>query len=296
MKYRNDKKGFTLLELLVTITVLALITSIVYPVVTGVLRDAKEKAYQVQIANIEKASYDWIKLFPSSLPEDEGEKITIHLLDLKKVGLIDADVKDPITKKFLPDDMNIMITFTKNKYSVFVDDKSGTEKLDHTHKGILVLNGSAYIVEEINSKEAFVDPGVTGYDEDNISIDSSSIVTTVRKDGTVIPSVDMASLGTYELTYETSVNGKKIEVKRVVEVKDTTPPVISVPRNTSISTTTSSIDLMEGVSAEDNSGETVTVTASGNVTLHVPGVYVIRYAAEDSSGNKREKKRTITVS
>lgn len=296
MRFRNDKVGFTLLELLVTITVLALITSIVYPIVTGVLRDAKEKAYKVQIANIEKASYDWIKLFPFSLPEDEGQKITIHLLDLKKAGLLKADVKDPVTKKFFPDDMNIVITFTKGKYSVFVDDKSGTEKIDHTYKGTLILNGDAYMVEEINSKKAFIDPGVIGYDENNVSISSSSVVTTIRRDDVIVSSVDMASLGVYELTYETSVNGKKIEVKRVVEIKDTTPPIISVPKNTTISTTTSSIDLMDGVSAEDNSGETITVTASGNVTLHVPGVYVIRYIAQDSSGNKREKKRTITVS
>lgn len=284
------------MELLVTIAVLAMIVTIAYPIVTGVLQDSKEKAYRVQIKNIEKASYDWIKMFPSSLPDTEGSSISISLLHLKKAGLIDVDLKNPITKKYFPDDMVITITYTKNKYVALVDDKSGTSmQSDASYQGMIVLNGEARLTTEINDT-SFVDPGATGYDENGHTISSSRIVATVRKDGTIFPEVDITKLGLYEITYEVSINGKKVSAKRTVEVVDTVPPIITVPTNTTISSTTSSLDLMEGVSATDNSLESISVTASGNVTLKVPGEYEIRYTAEDSSGNTREKKRIITVS
>ncbi len=294
MKQKN-KMGFTLIELLITITVLALITTIVYPIITSVMLEAKEKAYKIQIDNIVKASNDWVKKFPSALPDVEGDSISIQLLHLKKAGLVVTDLKNPITKKLFPDDMIITITYTKNKYIPVVDDKSGTLQADSTYKGMIVLKGEAHIVEEINSKDDFEDLGVIAYDENGSTIASSNIVTTVHKKGTVVPKVDMSTLGLYEITYETSIEGKKAQTKRTVLIVDTTPPIITTPKNTTISISSSSFDLMEGVSASDNSGEDITVTAQGNVSLHVPGVYVVRYTASDSSGNKREKRRTITV-
>lgn len=295
MKNRKKKMGFTLIELLITITVLALITSILYPILTGILEDAKEKTYKVQIKNITKATNDWIKKFPSALPEEEGEIITIQLSHLKKEGFIDKNIKNPMTKKPFPDDMTITITYINNKYIPTVEEKSGTTRFESPYKAMIVLKDKSYIEEEINSKTEFTDPGVIGYDENGQVLLDSSIVTTVRKAGEVVPSVDMGAKGTYELTYETSVNGKKIEAKRIIKVVDTTPPIITVPRNTTLDVSTSSFNVMEGVQAEDNSKEAIQVVAQGNVTLRVKGVYVVRYSAVDSSGNKREKKRTITI-
>lgn len=290
------KSGFTLIELLVTISILGFISSIVYPIINGVMKDTKEKAYQMQIDSIKKASGDWVKMFPSALPDKEGGKISIQLLHLKKAGLIDLDLKNPITKELFPDDMMITITYTKNKYVASIDEKSGSTSGDSIYKGMIVLKGNSHMIEEVNSKNEFVDPGVIGYDENGHIIPSTSVVTMISRDGRPVDNVDMSSIGFYELTYKTSIQGKVAQVKRTVDVKDTTPPIIVIPKNTSISTTVSSIDLMEGVSASDNSLEDISVTVSGNVALHVPGVYVVRYTASDSSGNKREKKRTITVS
>ena len=55
------------------------------------------------------------------------------------------------------------------------------------------------------------------------------------------------------------------------------------------------IDLLKGVSAADNSGETITVAVEGSYDIHTIGEYHLTYVAYDSSRNRAEAPFTLAV-
>ena len=55
-----NKKGFTLVELLAVIVVLAVISAIAFPIVGDIIDNSEEKAYEQQIKIIEKAAKSWV--------------------------------------------------------------------------------------------------------------------------------------------------------------------------------------------------------------------------------------------
>ena len=101
-----NKKGFTLVELLGVITVLAIIGVITMPIVNKTIKDSKEKSYKAQIKEIEKAAEDYTAenmnlvldgttLCPSNTP------VAIPTIDVYKLmdeGYIPEDTKYPITE------------------------------------------------------------------------------------------------------------------------------------------------------------------------------------------------------
>ena len=290
-------KAFTLIELLAVIAILGVLSAIIYPSVVGVLNKSKEDAYHVQIKEIESAASKWAYKNASLLPTENDDTITIYLGDLKRAGLIDQDLTNPITTIKFPNDMEILIKRKGTKYQYVVNDKSGTDTGDVALGiGTIVLRGLPYEYAEVGT--TYTDPGAIAISKNGSSVPESSIVKTIKLNGTKVSAIDMKSLKKYEITYAFTEDGKTIQVKRNVEVRDTTPPVLTVPTNTNLSVTASSFGVKDNVKAVDNYDGDITnkVEAQGNVTLHVPGVYVITYTVSDSSGNKRSKKRTITVS
>ena len=57
----------------------------------------------------------------------------------------------------------------------------------------------------------------------------------------------------------------------------------------------SEIDLLKGVSAKDNSGETITVTVEGSYDINTAGDYKLKYVAADSSSNRAEEEFVLSV-
>ena len=55
------------------------------------------------------------------------------------------------------------------------------------------------------------------------------------------------------------------------------------------------IDLLSGVSALDDSGESVSVTVEGDYDINTAGEYKLYYVAKDSSGNETREEFTLTV-
>lgn len=53
------KRGFTLVELLAVLVVLAVISTIAFPIVNNIIDESEEKAYKQQIKTIEKAAKNW---------------------------------------------------------------------------------------------------------------------------------------------------------------------------------------------------------------------------------------------
>lgn len=287
-----NNKAFTLVELLVTITLITLVSGLIIPNMIGIVNDVKEDTYKAQIKEIEKASLDWINLHTGAAPKD-GNQIIITLGDLKKEGLIDIKLINAKTKKKFPDDLLIYIS-KENKYIINIDEESGTNQDITLNKSTMVMKGSYSTYQEIN--EPYVDAGVIVYDENGDVVPSSSIITTIKENNITKSIINTSKLTKYEITYKATIKGEDISKTRHVTINDTESPKITVPTNTLISTLETTYNVLDGVTVNDNSLESITVNTTGNLTLTVPGSYIITYTAKDSSGNKTTKKRQIIIS
>lgn len=126
------------------------------------------------------------------------------------------------------------------------------------------------------------------YNTDNINIISNgSFVDEKVK-------LDTSKIGVQEVSVviKDSFNmNRKITYK--LEVADNSGPVISYK---DLSTFVGKeIDLLEGVSAVDDSGENVSVTVEGKYDFNEAGNYQLYYVAKDSSGNVTKKEFNLTV-
>ncbi|MDD3340727.1 MAG: DUF5011 domain-containing protein [Bacilli bacterium] len=294
---RKKTKAFTLIELLAVIAILGLLSAIVYPSIVGIINQSKEDAYDVQIKEIKNAASKWAYKNATLLPVSNGDTITIYLGDLKRAGLIDQDLTNPLTSIKFPNDMEILVIRSGAKYKYDVKDKTGTDTGEVVMGvGSIILKGLPYEYVEVGT--TYTDPGAIAINKAGTTVPNSSIVKTIRYNGTTVSTIDMQSLKKYEITYSFTEAGKTISVKRNVQVRDTTPPVLTIPTNSNISVTTGSYGLKDGVKAVDNYDGDITskMTVQGNLALGVPGVYIITYQVTDTSGNTRTKKRTITIS
>lgn len=87
-------------------------------------------------------------------------------------------------------------------------------------------------------------------------------------------------------------NIKKYTYK--VKVVDTKKPVINFTDNLTFEQG-SEIDILNGVSAKDNSKEKINVSVEGEYDTNIPGEYKLTYVAKDSSNNIEKKEFTLTI-
>ena len=122
----KQESGFTLPELLGVITLLAVIALLAIPTVTKNIARGKQQLYQTQLENFKRAAQDWMAIHTLELPEGDIEtSITIGCL--KREGLLDSSIENPLTGKQFPNDMIVKIHSASNQYIYIVDEKSGSE-------------------------------------------------------------------------------------------------------------------------------------------------------------------------
>lgn len=117
-------KGFTLAELLGVIVILALISLITVPAVSGVLQKYKAKLCNTQVEQIVSAARTWgsdnILKLPSS-----GNSIEITLKELSDYGYIDGDIQNPVTKdNFDLEETKVKITKNGKKYEYEINQET----------------------------------------------------------------------------------------------------------------------------------------------------------------------------
>lgn len=105
----REKKGFTMVELLGVLVVLALITAIAMPVITSTLNSSRKSSYQRQLDMIVAGAKSYGAKNIGNLPVSGSSK-TITLRDLKDEGFVEEDIANPETKKKFADTMQIRIT------------------------------------------------------------------------------------------------------------------------------------------------------------------------------------------
>ena len=291
-------KAFTLVELITVIALLAVISLIIFPIIINKIDKGKENAYNIQINSIKKATENFALKNISSIPQNSGDTLTLNLSDLKTSNLIDMDIINPITNKPFPNDMLITITKMENQYNIEVIEDSGTDIfVDEevlTYSPIVVLYGPYLEYVELNS--TYNDLGAYAKTYEGVNI-SSSIVKEIYKELEQKSNVDTSVIGAYKIYYLITDpnNNYKNRAIRTVIVRDTTPPVINLEDVTTINLNeASTFDLMNGVSATDNSLQNVNITYEGSINNKV-GEYIITYKATDIYNNISTKKRIIKV-
>ncbi len=108
--------------------------------------------------------------------------------------------------------------------------------------------------------------------------------------------VDAASPGVYTVTYTAQdAAGNPAQAQRTVTVQDTTPPVVTLIGQASITLNINDPYTDAGVNATDTCDTEVDLVTDNPVTTAVPGVYTVRYTATDNAGLSTIATRTVTV-
>ena len=119
------KRGFTLVELLIVLTVIGLLGLIVVPIVDTIIKENKQKLYDLQINNIEDGAKNWASDNIFNLPEDDNETLNITICDLEKSGFIEIDMENPKTGERFYKNSYVVITKTSYGYTYNYNVNSG---------------------------------------------------------------------------------------------------------------------------------------------------------------------------
>lgn len=110
----NNKKGFTLVELLAVLILLSVLALMIFPVVEDYVTSSRKQGNQVEIDNIIAATKNWEADNLDKIP-DSGETYTLTLGDLIDGGYID-EVENHVTKTKMSTSTEITITNHNENY------------------------------------------------------------------------------------------------------------------------------------------------------------------------------------
>lgn len=114
-------KGFTLVEIMAVITIVAIVVLILVPSIDSLIKSSKDDTYDMQIKLMEESLQNWAAKNVFALPTNENETLTITLADLKKGGFIDPEVRTSKTNECFSNNIELVITKKNNKYTYKVD-------------------------------------------------------------------------------------------------------------------------------------------------------------------------------
>lgn len=123
------KKGFTLVELLATITILGIIALLLVPTVTGVISNFRNDSSENQKKSIVAAAKLWGSDHRLELPTTEGETMCVSVAELKN-GYLEDDIVDPDTKEAISDHVGVEIKRVGKSYEYTYTDSCSTSDQD----------------------------------------------------------------------------------------------------------------------------------------------------------------------
>lgn len=219
------KNGFTLVELIATLALLAMLTTLISRVVIKKVNEAKAYERNVLINSIELAAITYTNEY-NNLDLQTNDCAYITLQELVEKNLLNNDLIDPTTKKSLALSDTVYVTkdINGNKYATY--------NINQHHETTLKLNGKYNVYVKIN--DVYNEPGVI-----IISKDESGTTGGITTEGVVNTSEE----GIYKLTYKY----ENISIERNVVVYQT-----SLPTETKITKLTNYIENQFNVNASSN--------------------------------------------
>lgn len=204
------KKGFTLIEIMAVIIILGIVGLIALIAVDKTIKDNNEKAYQMQISNIEDASRIWGANNLSYLPDNSDEVVSIPLVVLKRDGLVDRELTNPKTGELFPNDLYITISYKEGVYRYNVVEDSGVNTTNDLDVPTIILYD--ILNKDINVGDSINVNGIAILrNGQKINLNSSSYVT-------IDTNLNVSTPGVYN--YNIIVNdGKSFTMTRKITVK-----------------------------------------------------------------------------
>ena len=219
------KNGFTLVELIATLALLAMLTTIISRVVIKKVNEAKAYERNVLINSIELAAITYTNEYDNvDLQTNDCAYITLQ--ELVEKNLLNNDLIDPTTKKSLALSDTVYVTkdINGNTYATY--------NINQHYETTLKLNGKYNVYVKIN--DVYNEPGVK-----IISKEGSGTTGGITTEGVVNTSEE----GIYKLTYKY----ENISIERNVVVYQT-----SLPTETKITKLTNYIENQFNVNASSN--------------------------------------------
>ncbi len=115
-----NKKGFTLIELVCTILLLAIIISLTSVSVINVIKNSKERENKASMELIKTAVNDYIKKYENNFHIENGVTYCIDIQDLIDENLLISNISydgEKINEK------TVKTEYNNNNYSYKLDDK-----------------------------------------------------------------------------------------------------------------------------------------------------------------------------
>lgn len=178
-----NKKGFTLVEILAAITLLAILATLTINVSVKRINETKEKGLETLIKSIELAAKNYVIENSEKIESfKKNDYAYITLETLVQEEKITNSLINPTTKKPLPLSDTVYVTRSYNgKINSYYD-------INQKSKSKLVLNGSYNMYIKIGSD--FTDPGVIATSKTGASV-------TATVSGTVNTNIE----ANYVITY-----------------------------------------------------------------------------------------------
>lgn len=106
----KKNRGFTLIEMMAVVVVLAILALIVTPIVSDIIDNNREKLYNDQVKAIISSAKLWGSEHPGRLPDIGGGEVEVTLLELKQGGYMKTELINPQDDEPFADGCKVVIT------------------------------------------------------------------------------------------------------------------------------------------------------------------------------------------
>ena len=282
------EKGFTLVELLAVIVILAIVLAVAVPSIANIVNSATKGSFKSD-AKMVLTAIDYEKL------KDENFSFTtIDESNIADILKLSAANYESITVTVV-DNKPYLVIVGKGKWAGFTA-YGKTDNMRVVNSGdydvtipVITLIGMTPITIEAGS--TYTDAGATASDDKDGDITSKM---------TISNTVNANVVRSYTVTYNvTDNNGNKADtVTRTVNVVDAAAPVITMLGTTPVTVIQNGIYSDAGATATDNVDGNITanIVTVSTVNTSIVGTYTVTYNVTDNAGNAAAQvTRTINV-
>lgn len=201
MKKNN---GFTLVELLAVIVIIALLGLVAYPAIKETIQSARNDLSKSQEKSIIDGAKNFLVDHPYSIPKNNGDELTISLCQLKIGTYVDTKIVNTKTDKMYDCKTKVIVTNINNKYEYKLDFTDTIEEDIPSKISYPNIKISDNYLVYIKRTEKYVEPIIT--------INDTEVFTLTDKENGIFTCDDNSD---YTITVEYNNNEKEINTNIV---------------------------------------------------------------------------------